>query len=83
MEVHRLGSQRVTVLHDEQSSAPPLSSRGLQKLVVGQRRYDRDERSQGVADVFVVPKYLKITKANPAGKPAVAMTKHGKDLTQR
>lgn len=46
-------------------------------------RYDRDERSQGVADIFVVPKYLKITKANPAGKPAVAMTKHGKDLAQK
>lgn len=46
-------------------------------------RYDRDERSQGVADVFVVPKYLKTTKADPEGKRAVAMTRHGKLLAEK
>lgn len=46
-------------------------------------RYDRDEKSQGVADVFVVPKYLKRTKANPEGRRAVSITKHGKDLARK
>lgn len=46
-------------------------------------RFDRDERSQGVADIFVVPKYLKKTAADPDGKPAIAMTKHGKELAKK
>lgn len=46
-------------------------------------RYDRDEESDGVVDLFVVPKYLKYTKADPKGKLAVSITKHGKELAAR
>ncbi|MXO67178.1 cell envelope integrity protein TolA [Altericroceibacterium endophyticum] len=46
-------------------------------------RYDRDEKSAAVVDLFLVPKYRKYTKTDPNGKLAVSITKHGKDLAKR
>lgn len=43
-------------------------------------RVDRDERSQCVVDLFVAPRYLKITKRE--SKPAVSTTHHLKALAE-
>ena len=44
-------------------------------------RIDRDERSLNVVDLFLAPRYLKVTKR--ASKPAVAMTRHLKMLAEK
>lgn len=44
-------------------------------------RIDLDERNTQVVDVFVAPKYLKVTKRE--SKVAVSMTKHLKELAKR
>jgi hypothetical protein len=46
-------------------------------------RYDRDERSKGVVDLFVAPKYFKTTRTDPVGRLAVSMTRRNKALAKK
>lgn len=46
-------------------------------------RYDRDEKSKGVVDLFVTPKYMKTTKLDRVGRLAVSMTNHNKALAKK
>lgn len=43
-------------------------------------RVDRDEKSQHVVDLFIAPRYEKVTKR--ASKPAISMTRHLKTLAR-
>lgn len=46
-------------------------------------RYDLDEKSKGVVDLFVAPRYIKTTKRNREGRPAISMTRHNKLLAEK
>lgn len=54
-----------------------------QETAVFAARWDLDERSQWVCDVFSAPRYVKRTKAKPEGEVWVSTTRHCRALCKK